>query len=231
MIAFAVASIGPACSGSGRPPPDRADARRRLEVLGTRWFASSTTITYRTTERDAGGATSPHQCLRRLVEVDVQTGLRICSGVGQMRLAWERSERWRMDAASPRGTFTLLSTSDGAVRCRSDGTVTGCVAVDELGSFASLVEDPMQILDELGAKGGAVPVTVEASRTIAGMRAGCFRATGGSAEAVRRVEWCYSRDGILLSLFDGVEGGRVTTAEATDVSGGVADGVFVPPST
>ena len=62
------------------------EPRTRLLALENLWFASPATITYRTTERDPGEATSPHQCLRQLVEVDVQTGLRICSGVGEMRL-------------------------------------------------------------------------------------------------------------------------------------------------
>jgi len=35
----------------------------------------------------------------------------------------------------------------------------------------------------------------------------------------------------LLYLFDGVEGRRVTTVEAADVSEVVSDGVFVVPST
>jgi hypothetical protein len=45
------------------------------------------------------------------------------------------------------------------------------------------------------------------------------------------MEWCFSRAGLLLYLFDGVEGGRVTTVEATDVSEVVSDGDFVVPTT
>jgi hypothetical protein len=45
------------------------------------------------------------------------------------------------------------------------------------------------------------------------------------------VEWCFSRSGLLLYLFDEVEGGRVTTVEATDVSEVVSDGDFVVPTT
>ena len=225
VVALTAVSVASSCS----PPSETraVDARRRLELLGRRWFASSATITYRTTERDPGEATSPHQCLRQLVEVDVQTGLRICSGVGEMRLAWERSDRWRMDAAAAGRTSTLLFGPDGYARCRFDGAASGCVAVEKPGPFASLIEAPAQTLEELGT----AAVTAEGTRTIAGLRAECFRATGGSADAVRRVEWCFSRDGLLLSLFDGVQDGRVTTAEATRVSPGVSASDFVTPTT
>jgi hypothetical protein len=54
---------------------------------------------------------------------------------------------------------------------------------------------------------------------------------GGSADAVRRVLWCFSRSGLLLSLFDGIQDGRVTSAEATHVSPGVSASDFVTPTT
>jgi hypothetical protein len=41
------------------------------------------------------------------------------------------------------------------------------------------------------------------------------------------VEWCYSPEGLLLFLNDTVEGGRVVTAEATEVSRQVSEGDFV----
>ena len=49
------------------------------------------TITYRTMQRAPGEATSPHQCLGQFVgdTVDRQTGVMLCSGTGEMRLAWE----------------------------------------------------------------------------------------------------------------------------------------------
>jgi hypothetical protein len=169
--------------------------------------------------------------LRQLVEVDVQTGLRICSGVGEMRLAWDPPDRWRMDGVSPDGGFTLLSTPDGVVRCRgTEVEASTCSATEARGPFASVVEAPVRALDELGASGGSV-VSAGPRRTFAGTSAVCFRAIGGSAETSHRVEWCFSRSGLLLYLFDGVEGGRVTTVEATDVSEVVADGDFVVPAT
>jgi hypothetical protein len=229
LVVVTAATLVAACD----PDPDAPVEAPRLRLLALEdlWFASPATITYRTTERDPGEATSPHQCLRQLVEVDVQTGLRICSGIGEMRLAWDPPDRWRMDEASPDGSFTLLSIPDGQVRCRGTEIVaSGCVAAGSSGPFASVVERPARILDEIGASGGAI-VSEGPGRTIAGLPAECFRADGGSAEIPHRVEWCFSRSGLLLYLFDGVEGGRVTTVEATDVSEVVADRDFVVPST
>jgi hypothetical protein len=231
VLVVVAASVVPACDHGadglvGEP-------RTRLVALGNRWFASAATITYRTTQRDPGEATSPHQCLRQLVggEVDGQTGLKICSGIGEMRLAWDPPDRWRMDEVSPDGGFTLLSTPDGDVRCRgTEVAASTCFATETSGPFASVVEAPERILAELGASGGSV-VSAGPRRTIAGIPAECFSAIGGSAETSHRLEWCFSRSGLLLYLFDGVEEGRVTTVEATDVSEVVADRDFVVPST
>ena len=86
-----LAQVASACTeGSGSETPIVIDAGARLDALGERWMTTPATITYRTTERDAGEATSPHQCLRQMVgdaigvHSDVQTGLRICSGVKAM---------------------------------------------------------------------------------------------------------------------------------------------------
>lgn len=231
LVVVVTASVASACD----PGADGlvGEPRTRLVELGNRWLASAATITYRTTRRDPGEATSPHQCLRQLVggEVDGQTGLKICSGIGEMRLVWDAPDRWRMDEVSPDGGFTLLSTPDGVVRCReTEVAVSTCFATETRGPFASVVEAPVRTLDELGASGGSV-VSAGPRRTIARIPAECFRAIGGSAETSHRVEWCFSRSGLLLYLFDGVEGGRVTTVEATDVSEVVADGDFVVPAT
>ena len=148
-----------------------------------------------------------------------------------MRLAWDPPDQWRMDEVSPDGGFTLLSTPDGEVRCReTEVAASTCFATQTSGPFASVVEAPVRTLDELGASRGAV-VSAGRRRTIVGIPAECFTAIGGSAETPHRVEWCFSRVGLLLYVFDGVEGGRVTTVEATDVSEIVADRDFVVPST
>jgi hypothetical protein len=222
------ATVVSACDHGADAPVE--DPRSRLLALEDRWFSSPATITYRTTEREPGEATSPHQCLRQLVEVDVQAGLRICSGVGEMRLVWDPPDRWRMDGASPDGSFTRLSTPDGDVRCRgTEGAASTCSATETSGPFASVVESPVRTLDRLGA--GGSEVSAGPRRTIAGIPAECFSATGGSTETSHRVEWCFSRSGLLLYLFDRVEGGRVTTVEATEVSEGVSEGNFIVPST
>jgi hypothetical protein len=218
-----------ACTNGGGSDRPAQDPRARLDALGERWMTTVATITYRTTRRDPGEATSPHQCLRQFVgdTVDGQTGLMLCSGTGEMRLAWERSDRWRMDEEAADGSSTSVFGPNEYVRCRFDGAASGCVAVEKPGPFASLVEAPAQTLDELET----AAVTAEGPRTIAGMRAECFHATGGSAEAVRRVVWCFSRGGLLLSLFDGIQDGRVTSAEATNVSPGVSASDLVTPTT
>ena len=227
VLVVVAASVVPACDQGADAVV--GEPRTRLVALGNRWFASPATITYRTTQRDPGDPTSPHQCLRQFVggTVDVQTGLRICSGVGEMRLAWDPPDRWRIDEVSPDGGFTVLSTPDGHVRCRgTEVAASTCFATQTSGPFASVVVAPVRTLDELGASGGSA-VSAEPRRTIAGIPAECFRADGVSGQTPHRVEWCFSRAGLLLFLFDGVEGRRVTTVEAADVSEVVSDGDFV----
>jgi len=229
VLVVVVAMVLGACDQDAGAPVEEPGSR--LTALENLWFASPATITYRTTQRDRGEATSPHQCLRQLVEVDVQTGLRICSGVGKMRLAWDPPDRWRMDGVSPDGGFTRLSTPDGDVRCRgTEVAASTCFATETSGPFASVVEAPERVLADLGASGGS-SVSAIPRRTIAGIPAQCFSAIGGSPETSHRVEWCFSRSGLLLYLFDGVEGGRVRTVEATDVSEVVSDRDFVVPTT
>ena len=218
-----------ACTeGSGSDTPIVLDARTRLDALGARWMTTPATITYRTTERDAGDATSPHQCLRQLVggpgdyPSNLKKGLRICSGIGQMRLEWDPPDRWRMDQTAPGSRLTLLSTSDGSVRCHvAHLAAPRCVAAETNGPFGSLLEPPALSIDQIGAV-----VRAGAQRTIAGIRSDCFTVEGGRAGAIHSVEWCYSPDGLLLFLDDTVEGRRVVTAEASEVSRHVSDGDF-----
>jgi hypothetical protein len=210
-----VSLVGSACTRESGSDPPVQDPRARLDALGERWMTSVATITYRTTQRDPGEATSPHQCLRQFVgdTVDRQTGLMICSGTGETRLAWEPPDRWRMDEVSPGRSLVLISTPDGDVRCRIvDPFAPRCAAAEGVGRFGSLVVPPTLTLDEIGA-----PVTVEAEWTIAGMRSECFMVEGGPADAIHRAEWCYSGDGLLLFALDQVEGGRMTIAESTAI--------------
>ncbi len=224
-----LAPVDSACTeGSGAGTPIVIDAGARLDALAERWMTTPATITYRTTQRKPGEATSPHQCLRQLVgdavggHGGVQSGLRICSGVGEMRLVWDPPDRWRMDQAAPKSRLTLLSTPDGSVRCQAARLpAPRCVAADSDGPFGSLIDPPALTVDQIRSV-----VTASAPRTIAGIRSDCFAVEGGPAGAVHTVEWCYSPDGLLLFLNDTVEGGRVVTAEATEVSRHVSDGDF-----
>jgi hypothetical protein len=163
--------VGSACTnGAGSDPPvqdPRAGAR--LDALGERWMTTVATITYRTKRRDPGEATSPHQCLIRFVgdTVDRRTGVMLCWGTGEMRLAWERSDRWRTRSL-PMGVPRRCS-----------------------GPTSSSAAGPKE------------------------------RRRGASR----------SRSGFLLSLFDGIQDGRVRSAEATDVSPGVLASDLVTPTT
>src|SRR5215216_3482627 len=78
------------CTNGGGSDPPSQDPHARLDALGERWMTTVATITYRTTRRDPGEATSPHQCLIQFVgdTFDRQTGVMLCSGTGEMRLAW-----------------------------------------------------------------------------------------------------------------------------------------------
>jgi hypothetical protein len=222
--------VGSACTeGSGSDTPIVIDAGARLDALGERWMTTPVTITYRTTLRKPGEATSPHQCLRQMVgddvgvHSDVQSGLRICSRVGEMRLAWDPPERWRMDQAAPGSRVTLLSTPDRSVRCQvAPLPAPRCVAIESNGPFGTLLDPPALSVERIRSV-----VTASAQRTIAGIRSDCFAVEGGPPGAIHTVEWCYSPDGLLLFLNDTVEGGRVVTAEATEVSRHVSDGDFV----
>jgi len=199
-----VSLVGSACTRSGGSDPAVEDAGARLDALAAQWGSRPATITYRTTEREPGDPTSPHQCLRQLVgvgEVDVATGLRLCSGVGEMRLAWDPPERWRMDEASPRRSVTRVSTSERLLRCTGEGiNMSACVDAERDGPFGSLVDPPALSIDEIGT------VTAGAERTIAGIRSECFGVEVGPAGAIHTVGWCYSPDGLLLFLSDTVGG-------------------------
>jgi hypothetical protein len=226
--------VASACTEGGGPDTHIViDVGARLDALGERWMTMPATITYRTTQRMPGDATSPHQCLRQLVgdaigvHSDLRRGLRICSGAGEMRLAWDPPDRWRMDQAAPGSRLTYLSTPDHSVRCEvARLPAPRCVAVETNGPFGALLDPPALSIAQIGAV-----VTAGAQRTIAGIRSDCFTVEGGPAGAIHTVEWCYSPDGLLLFLDDTVEGGRVVTAEAIEVSRGVADRDFELAST
>ena len=241
LLAACTGGIASPGAGPSAPAGSSAtlpgDPRERLESLGREWFRTSAKITYRTTDRAPGQATSPHQCLRQLAggALDVQTASRMCNGEGVMTLTWDPPDRWRMDVSSPDGAFVLISAPDAGYLCRGDeGSKSGCLArspndAEALAPFAFFFRSPARILEEIGADvDGAV--TQSSERTIAGVLAECFSATGGSGHEKDRVQWCYSKEGIPLYFLSRVEGGDSTTLEATQVSADISNADFLPPS-
>ncbi len=197
------------CRWSDRRARSRGSvAPSRIPARGSRpWRRGGygpATITYRTTERDPGEATSPHQCLRQLVgEAEVDDPDRGCgSAPASVRSAWRGTRPsvggWTRchRAASPGSRRWTAS-----VRCRGDAPLLRCAAAESHGPFGPLVDAPAAIIDEIGA-----PVTAGADRTIAGIRSECFLVQGDRPGTIQRVEWCYSRDGLLLFLLDEIEG-------------------------
>jgi hypothetical protein len=130
VVLVGLSLVGSACTDGGGSDAPVQDPHARLDALGERWMTTVATITHRTIQRDPGEATSPHQCLRQFVgdTVDRQTGVMLCSGTGEIRLAWERSDRWRMDEDSADGSSTSLFGPDEYVRCRFDGAASVRVA-------------------------------------------------------------------------------------------------------
>ena len=197
------------------------DPRARLESLASEWFQISGTITYMTTQHPAGEATSLHQCLRQMFggRIDRQAAIRICRGQGVATLTWDPPDRWRMDVSSPVRASTLMVVPAGGYVCREGERGRSCVGIsqgdaEKRTGFGFIFWDPAQLLEQAGLN---VPgsVTETATRTIAGTRAECFgrrRPTEGPG-----VEWCYSKDGVLV-FFSSTEGGTATTLEATRIS-------------
>jgi hypothetical protein len=220
VAALVLVSSGAACSQAGEAPARTPDARGRLEALESRWLRTSATISYGTTQRSAGEATSPHQCLRQLVgdRIDVQAGLRMCSGEGVMILTWDPLDRWRMEGTLAGDPFTLVSGPDGTSACDGSserscraGLVAGPVAL------IAVAQAPQDGLDRIGAN-GAGDVTGLAPRTIAGIRAECFAATGASLQRSSQVRWCFSPAGLLLSFSMETEEGDSLGLRATQAS-------------
>jgi hypothetical protein len=229
-VVTCLASFATACSTSDGA--GSVDPLARLESLGAAWLKRPATVTYSTMEHEVGSATSVHQCLRQVVETSVETAIRMCNPKGEMTLAWDPPERWRMELSNHRGSSTLLTTPDGAYRCHQpvDGTracaPTSATELTADGPFGSILLPPSQILDMLGPD-AAEALTARPERQIAGIRAECFSAVlpGTDGEA-NQANWCYSKDGILLrSLIVSTDTGT-TMLEATEVSTSVSEADF-----
>ena len=126
------------------------------------------------------------------------------------------------EAGARLADLSLLAISHLHADHVADLPAPRCVTAESDGPFGSLIVPPAPTVDQIRSV-----VTASARRTIAGIRSDCFAVEGGSAGTIHTVEWCYSPDGLLLFLNDTVEGGRVVTAEATDVARQVSEGDFV----
>ena len=98
LVVVVVATVVSACDHGADAPVE--EPRTRLLTLEDLWFASPATITYRTTERPWRGNISAS------VSAPARRGrcpdrLEDRSGIGEMRLAWDPPDRWRMDEVVP----------------------------------------------------------------------------------------------------------------------------------
>ena len=207
-------------SPSPSPSPSlvsAADARDRLVALGDAWFEQRANVTYRTVGAVEGQPVSTHQCLRQMSENEINRTalLRMCNRQGSLRLTWDPPDRWRMEVITPLDRFLLTSTS-GRTRICPSGDPHACRTIPTADAIAEAGADvffqrPAQILDAIGATevaaiappSGKFRVSVE-----------CFAASG----RVEHVEWCYSRDGLLLSFLRGSATDGWTSIDATSVS-------------
>jgi hypothetical protein len=206
------------------PSVSHIDPRDRLLELGEAWFRTPATISYRTTGRVLGQPTTAHLCLRQMFDDDFGEDrtalLRRCSRQGTLRLVWDPPDGWQMDVITPVDHFTLASTHDRTQICRR-GDPHACRAIPTAEAIVKARADaffqgPRKILAAIGATG----VKTTASPTeYEGLPVECFAATGRD----EHVEWCYSRDGLLLSFLRGSATDGWTSVDATSVTRPVAD--------
>lgn len=221
---------GPIATGPSSTSPSAsvpsADARARLIELGDAWLRTAATVTYRTVGAVDGQPTSTHQCLRQMVDTreDIVPSLRKCSRQGELELTWDPPERWRMEVSTPVEHFTLISTG-ARTRICPGGNPHACRPISPALASAEagvdiLFRRPEQFLhvigtDEVHVSDRGVPEGI-------GTPVECFGATGSNGHA----EWCYTSDGVLVSLLEGAGVGDWTVLEATAVEPGVDPAVF-----
>ena len=89
-----------------------ADALARLIELGDAWL--STAGDRHLSDRRRGGRqpTSTHQCLRQMVDTRVRhrAVAPAMQPAGELELAWDPPERWRVEVTTPVDRFTVIST-------------------------------------------------------------------------------------------------------------------------
>jgi hypothetical protein len=120
-----------------------------------------------------------------------------------------------MGVTTPVERFALLSTHDRTRICPS-GDPHSCRTIPTVDAIAEAGGDvffqrPEEILEAIGAT--AVASIAPPSGKFGGA-VECFAASG----RVEHVEWCYSRDGLLLSFLEGSATEGWTSIEATAVS-------------
>jgi hypothetical protein len=205
------------------PSVSHIDPRDRLLELGEAWFRTPATVSYRTSGRVLGQPMTAHLCLRQMSNdfgEDRTALLRRCSRQGTLRLVWDPPDGWQMDVITPVDRFTLASTHHRTRICRS-GDPHACRAIPTAEAIVKARADvffqgPRKILAAIGATG----VKTTASPTeYEGLPVECFAATGRD----EHVEWCYSRDGLLLSFLRGSATDGWTSIDATSVARPVAD--------
>jgi hypothetical protein len=196
--------------------PD-GDAIDQLLALGQQWATTTGRITYSITSTGGAAPDTP----------------------SEITLYWRPPSSWRMDMTADAGSTVLIATPEGAYLCGEGmgalggGTDAGSACLqlpaDQVAGsnpFASLIGDPEALRTTLRASIGEAEVTTS-TRTIAGIDATCFTATGtpqGDAE------WCFSDNGLLLYAAGAAAGdGSAGTMEATEVSDEVSDADFEPP--
>lgn len=131
-----------------------------------------------------------------------------------------------MDVTSPVGRFRILSTTAGSILCAAPTDDTpSCRSIRlrqarRSSAFGFVLLTPDEVLHRIGAPDGAVDVSPATASVADGVE--CFHATGPGGH----VEWCYSADGLLLSLLFGSATDGWTSLEAVSVSRGVTEGAF-----
>jgi hypothetical protein len=209
----------PPPTGDDRPTPVPSDARARLFTLGDAWFERRATVVYDTVSPVEGQPTTAHLCLRQMFDDDFGEDrtalLRRCGRQGTLRLVWDPPDGWQMDVITPVDRFTLASTHDRTQICRS-GDPHACRAIPTAEAIVKAGADiffqrPRKILAAIGATG----VKTTASPTeYDGLPVECFAATGRD----EHVEWCYAKDGTLVSFLRGSATAGWRSFEATAVS-------------
>ena len=207
-----------------------ADARARLIELGEAWLRTAATVTYRTVGAVDGQPASTHQCLRQMVDTreDIVPSLRKCSRQGKLELSWDPPARWRIEVTTPVDHFTVVSSHARARIC-PDGDPRACHRISTALASAEagidiLVRRPDRFLHVIGAD--EVHVSDRGAPEGIGSPVECFRATGPNGHA----EWCYTSEGLLVSLLEGAGVSDWSVLEATAVTPGVDPTDFEPPT-